>query len=151
MAPDEERHVSSLTIYCTRCGQEMSVATEHVHVLVACPHCGQHLEPWRVATTATTPPISAPSTCHHRRVHGAAGLGPITCVSSRHRVVAGLLGIILGAFGVHRFYLGFIGIGLLQIFLTFITYGLAGIWGFIEGILCLTGQMRDVDGLPLRD
>jgi len=105
----------------------------------------------RVATAATTPPISAPSTCRHRRVHGAAGSGPITYVSSRHKVVAGVLGIILGAFGVHRFYLGFIGIGLLQVFLTIITFGWAGIWGFIEGILCLTGQMRDADGLPLRD
>ena len=151
MAPDAEGHVSSLTIYCTRCGQEMSVAAEHVHVLVACPHCGWHLEPWRVATAATPQPVSPPTTCRHRRMHGAARSGPITHVSSRYKIAAGLLGIFLGCLGVHRFYLGFIGIGLLQVFLTFITGGLAGIWGIIEGVLCLTGQMRDVDGLPLRD
>ena len=36
--------------------------------------------------------------------------------------------------------------------LTFLTGGIAGLWGFIEGILCLaSGQWRDVDGLPLRE
>jgi TM2 domain-containing membrane protein YozV len=128
----------------------MSVAAEHVHLLVACPHCRQHLEPWRVAT-ATAPPTSTPRTCRRRWVRTRPGHGPVPSVSSRHKVVAGVLGIFLGPFGVHRFYLGFIGIGLLQMFLTIITFGWAGIWGIIEGILCLTGQMRDVDGLPLRD
>ncbi|MFQ5430690.1 MAG: TM2 domain-containing protein [Phycisphaerae bacterium] len=72
-------------------------------------------------------------------------------VSSRSRLVAGLLGIFLGGWGVHRFYLGYTGIGVLQIFLTLCTFGIAGLWGFIEGILCLTGNMRDVDGLALRE
>jgi TM2 domain-containing membrane protein YozV len=65
--------------------------------------------------------------------------------------VAGVLGVLLGPLGVHRFYLGFIGIGLLQAAVTFVTLGIGGVWGFIEGVLCLTGPvMRDVDGLPLR-
>ena len=71
--------------------------------------------------------------------------------SARSKVVAGVLGILLGWLGVHRFYLGYVGIGVLQIILFFVTAGIAGVWGFIEGILCLTGHMRDVDGLELRD
>ena len=66
-------------------------------------------------------------------------------------VVAGLLGIFLGPLGVHRMYLGFVGIGILQIIVTFVTLGIGGVWGFIEGVLCLCGAMRDVDGLPLRE
>ncbi len=72
--------------------------------------------------------------------------------SWRNRWIAGALGVLLGAFGVHRFYLGFTGIGIIQIVLCVLTFGtVSGIWGFIEGILCFCGAMRDVDGLPLRD
>jgi TM2 domain-containing membrane protein YozV/predicted RNA-binding Zn-ribbon protein involved in translation (DUF1610 family) len=133
----------AVTVYCTQCGQAMLVAREHVSVAVACPHCGATVEAWRVARTApATPP---------RRI----GYAPrqIGGLSSRSRVVAGVLGILLGPIGVHRFYLGYIGVGVLQIILTCCTSGLAGLWGFIEGILCLTGQTltHDADGFPLRD
>ena len=80
--------------------------------------------------------------------HGPAGAG---VYSWRNRWVAGLLGVFLGPLGVHRMYLGFVGIGILQIVVTFVTLGIGGIWGLIEGVLCLCGAMRDVDGLPLRD
>ena len=70
----------------------------------------------------------------------------------RSRVVAGLLGIFLGSLGVHRFYLGFIGIGVAQCIVTLVTCGLGGIWGFVEGILCLARVIdEDADGVPLRD
>ncbi|HVP13440.1 MAG TPA: TM2 domain-containing protein [Phycisphaerae bacterium] len=72
-------------------------------------------------------------------------------VGPKSKVVAGVLGIILGGLGAHRFYLGYIGIGLLQLALTIVTGGLAAIWGFVEGIVCLCGGMRDADGLKLHD
>ena len=71
--------------------------------------------------------------------------------SWRNRWIAGALGVLLGTFGVHRFYLGYTGIGILQAVLALPTFGVSGIWGFIEGILCFCGAMRDVNGLPLRD
>lgn len=68
----------------------------------------------------------------------------------KSRSAAGILGILLGSIGVHRFYLGFVGIGLLQILVTVLTCGLGGLWGFIEGILLLTGSMNsDARGRPL--
>jgi len=71
--------------------------------------------------------------------------------SGKSRVVAGVLGIVLGGIVIHRFYLGSIGIGILQIILTIITLGLAGLWGFIEGIIILAGgKWRDSSGKPLR-
>jgi TM2 domain-containing membrane protein YozV len=70
----------------------------------------------------------------------------------KSKVAAGVLGILLGGFGVHRFYLGFVGIGILQIVVTILTLGIGALWGFIEGILILTGSMnRDAKGRPLRD
>ena len=59
------------------------------------------------------------------------------------------MGVLLGGFGVHRFYLGHVGIGIAQIVVTVITFGVGSIWGFIEGILCFCGAIRDVDGLEL--
>lgn len=71
---------------------------------------------------------------------------------AKSRLTAGLLGIFLGAFGVHRFYLGYTSIGVLQILVTIATCGIGGLWGFIEGILILNGSAitTDADGRPLR-
>jgi hypothetical protein len=41
-------------------------------------------------------------------------------------------GILLGGFGVHSFYLGFVGKGIAQICLTIFCFGAGGIWGLIE-------------------
>ena len=70
----------------------------------------------------------------------------------KSRLVGGLLGIFLGAWGVHRFYLGFVGIGIAQILVTICTFGIGALWGLIEGILILTGSMNtDANGYPLTE
>jgi TM2 domain-containing membrane protein YozV len=56
-----------------------------------------------------------------------------------------LLAILLGAFGVDRFYLGYVGLGILKL----ITCGGAGIWAIIDIILIATGKMTDKNGQPL--
>ncbi len=72
----------------------------------------------------------------------------------KSRLVAGLLGILLGSLGIHRFYLGYVGIGIAQIAVTFVTFGLGAVWGFIEGIMILVGSVsfrRDATGVPLKE
>ena len=59
------------------------------------------------------------------------------------KVVAGILGILLGSFGVHRFYLGDTTGGLIRLGITFVTCGAAGILGLIEGIIYLTKSDED--------
>ena len=72
--------------------------------------------------------------------------------NQKSKVAAGLFGILLGWLGVHRFYLGYTAIGIVQIVVTIITFGFGGLWGFIEGILILTGSFnKDAKGNPLRD
>jgi len=76
----------------------------------------------------------------------------------------GLLGIFLGSFGVHNFYLGYTGKAVTQLVLTivgillccvfvgvFLVMGV-GIWGLVEGIMILTGKIdTDGKGNPLAD
>ncbi len=85
----------------------------------------------------------------------------LPAVGLKSRVVAGLLGIFLGWLGIHRFYLGYTGIGLLMLLITvaggaatFVCMpgsgcGFVALWGFIEGVLCLCGSMRDAQGREL--
>lgn len=62
----------------------------------------------------------------------------------------GLLGIFVGGFGIHNFYLGNISIGVIQIIVTLVTCGLGSLWGFIEGILILCDRITvDGEGKPL--
>ena len=67
-------------------------------------------------------------------------------------MAAGILGILLGWAGVHRFYLGYNAIGVAQIVVTLVTCFWGGMWGLVEGILILTGAIdRDADGNLLQD
>lgn len=54
------------------------------------------------------------------------------------RILAGILGIVLGELGIHKFILGYTKEGLMQIGITFITCGIGGLLGKIEGIIYLT-------------
>lgn len=61
----------------------------------------------------------------------------------KSKTTAGVLGILLGGIGVHKFYLGTWGWGILYV-LFFWTY-IPAIVGFIEGILFLTKSEEDFD------
>ncbi|MCU0702437.1 MAG: TM2 domain-containing protein [Fimbriiglobus sp.] len=54
------------------------------------------------------------------------------------RTVAGILGILLGTFAAHRFYLGDTKGGLIRLAISIVTCGAGGIIGLIEGIIYLT-------------
>ncbi len=76
--------------------------------------------------------------------------------NNKSKVVAGVLGIILGAFGAHNFYLGYNGKAIAQLLITILSCGIlsvvSGIWGLIEGIMVLTGSINvDAEGNPLVD
>ena len=75
---------------------------------------------------------------------------------AKSKLCAGLLGIFLGAFGVHNFYLGKYGLAIAQLLITllscFILSEVSAIWGLIEGIMILTGSINtDGNGVPLKD
>jgi TM2 domain-containing membrane protein YozV len=59
------------------------------------------------------------------------------------KIVAGILGILVGSLGVHKFVLGYTTEGLIQIGISVVTCGVGGIIGLIEGIIYLTKSDED--------
>ncbi|KAF0092410.1 MAG: TM2 domain containing protein [Fusobacteria bacterium] len=66
------------------------------------------------------------------------------------RILAGIMGVLFGAYGVHNFIYGYTTKGIIQILMSTIlaifTCGLSAIaayiWGLVEGILILTDQIK---------
>jgi TM2 domain-containing membrane protein YozV len=73
----------------------------------------------------------------------AIGSTPPSAIASRagNKIPAGILGILLGSLGIHKFILGYTGAGLIMLLVTVLTCGVAWpvmhIIGLIEGIVYL--------------
>ncbi len=74
---------------------------------------------------------------------GTGGTGEM---SNKGFVPAILLCFFLGSFGIHRFYVGKIGTGILML----ITLGALGIWTLIDFIMIVVGSFKDKEGRDLR-
>jgi TM2 domain-containing membrane protein YozV len=110
--------------YCTECGSAIR------RKAVVCPACG-------VAQGAM--PVSAGPTLPYQPAMAVPTSGP-------NRIVTGVLALVLGIFGVHKFMLGYVGEGFLMLVLGIVGAPCTGgvltlvIWGIslAEGIIYLT-------------
>lgn len=66
-------------------------------------------------------------------------------VSPKSRAAAAVLAWFLGILGIHRFYVGKVGTGILML----VTLGGLGIWVLVDFIWILTGTFKDVEGRVL--
>lgn len=58
-----------------------------------------------------------------------------------------LLSFFLGGLGIHRFYTGYIGLGILQL----ITFGGCGLWALVDFISICFNNYKDADGQELAE
>ena len=96
-----------------------------------CRSCGQVIS----SLAPTCPHCGAPT--------GIKGIP--AGASPKLRLVALLLCLLVGMLGVHRFYVGKIGTGILEL----ITLGGFGIWVLIDLILIIVGAFKDKEGRPV--
>jgi len=66
--------------------------------------------------------------------------------SDKKMVVAALLCFFIGLIGVHRFYVGKVGTGILMI----VTLGGLGIWALVDLIMIITGSFKDKENRKLQ-
>lgn len=119
---------------CVKCGVPVGSGMNY------CPNCGSPTDPNAAVCTKC----------------GIALTRPVAQGQQKSKLTAGLLGIFLGSFGVHNFYLGYIAKAVIQLVITVVTCGfgamISSIWGLVEGILILTGKIAvDGKGVPLKD
>ena len=121
-------------VVCVKCGVPAGQGNNY------CPHCGAQ----------TAPDAAVCTQC------GVAFAQPVPVGEQKSKMAAGLLGIFLGAFGVHNFYLGYTGKAVAQLLISVLSCGIfavaSEIWGLVDGIQFLTGSITtDAKGIPLKD
>ena len=130
-------------MFCKNCASELNEGA------VVCVNCGVPSGQGNAycPNCAEPTPVGA-AVC----VKCGCAISSTPAKGAKSKMTAGLLGIFLGAWGVHNFYLGFTSKAIIQIVVTLVTCGAGGLWGLIEGILIFTGKINaDAEGLPLAD
>jgi TM2 domain-containing membrane protein YozV/RNA polymerase subunit RPABC4/transcription elongation factor Spt4 len=123
-------------MFCRNCGYPIDSTFSQ------CPRCGSLKGSGNAFCSAcghsASPEGGACPNCGYTESAAPAPKG-------KSRVVAGVLGILLGWLGIHNFYLGYVGKGMLQLMITIVSLGTLGfisaIWGLVEGIMLLSGSI----------
>jgi len=71
----------------------------------------------------------------------------VVSISSKGRLAALLLCFFFGALGIHRFYVGKVGTGILWL----LTLGICGIGALVDFIMIICGSFTDKAGLPVKN
>ena len=135
-------------IKCNECKEEMSDKA------LKCPHCGCPNNPKVKCPECNSDIEKSANTCPNCGF--TLKKNNTVNTTNKSKIAAGLLGILLGCFGAHNFYLGYTGKAVAQLLITllscFVLSGISAIWGLIEGIMILTGSINtDAEGNVLVD
>lgn len=137
------QYTTDEAVMCVNCGTQKGMGVNF------CPACGQQTPPGTMVC-----------------LHCGVGFENYAAKSDKSKMAAGLLGIFLGCFGVHNFYLGYTSKAVIQLVISVVgillsccTLGLSvflmfipAIWGLVEGIMLLTGSIKtDGKGNLLKD
>lgn len=120
--------------------------------MAKCPNCGAPMQNNICSYCNYTEPIEQRNVAERTIVNNgysqpqSSDIKYTPGVSQKNKIVALLLCIFLGYLGIHKFYVGKVGMGFLYLF----TYGLFGFGWIIDIILILCGSFKDSNNLPLK-
>jgi TM2 domain-containing membrane protein YozV len=91
---------------------------------------------------------------HYQQPYPPPAAQYVPTVSHKSRLVALLLLVFLGGLGVHRFYVGKVGTGILMFLCTLLAFTvilspIIAVWLVVDFILILVGSFKDDNGLPV--
>lgn len=111
-----------------------------------CEYCGYEEKP--VQDPVATPPQLKQPVFHRELVtdQTVPNFEATRYSSTKNKTLALMLCIFLGLYGVHRFYVGKIGTGILYLF----TAGLFGVGWIMDIVMIANGSFTDQSNLPLR-
>lgn len=135
------QYLTEEAVMCVRCGAPKGAGKNF------CYRCGQPTNPQSMVCLKC-----------------GVALDGVASPDSKSKLTAGLLGIFLGCWGVHNFYLGYTTKAVIQLVCSIVglilscffvgIFVVAGIeiWGLVEGIMILCGKINvDGKGHPLKD
>lgn len=96
------------------------------------------------------PPRAIPSPAP-RPVYIPADLAVDPSLPRKNRITYILLGVLLGALGAHSFYAGSMKKGYVQLGITLLSFGFAGLMVWIWAIIDICTITTDNDGIPFRN
>ncbi|HEV7473145.1 MAG TPA: TM2 domain-containing protein [Pyrinomonadaceae bacterium] len=119
-----------MTRYCTKCG------AVNDDTAAFCVTCQAPLSP-------VSGPVGGYQPMQSVNQGSPGGMTDWQAQGADKKIVAGICGILVGGFGVHKFILGYTTEGIIQLVITILTCGAGGIIGIIEGIIYLTKSDED--------
>ena len=111
-----------------------------------CTKCGAVNDDTAQACATCQAPLSPVSGYQPMQSVNQAPSGAMTdwkALGADKKIAAGICGIVVGGFGVHKFILGYTTEGIIQLVITLLTCGAGSIIGLIEGIIYLTKSDED--------
>jgi TM2 domain-containing membrane protein YozV len=110
-----------------------------------CPKCGAQNDATAQACYNCQAPLTAAQSSGYQPIQPSYAAPPARSwqeMGADKKLAAGLCGILLGGFGVHKFILGYQTEGLIMLLVTVLTCGMAGmitgVIGIVEGIIYIT-------------